>query len=170
MRRPYQHNPTSYRTTYPIPNIPTGEPSCQELGNVNAASPRGRVVRAALTLTLGYHGGLQSIAEHVGAQAPRCCMAVEPARLRRKEAWRWGAGGSGGAWLTMGRVNVYTLGLCTSRRRTTKRRGVGVSWRRSVNGSRLAARGSRFGQTLKRKCPSRIQTLTLFVHHTISSM
>ena len=89
LRRPYQPNPTSYRTTYPIPNIPTGEPSCQELGNVNATLPRDLVVRAALTLTPRYHGGLQSIAEHVGAQAPRCCMAVEPARLRRKEAWRW---------------------------------------------------------------------------------
>ena len=88
LRRPYQTNPTSYRTTYPIPNIPTGEPSCQELGNVNAASPRGRVVRAALTLTLGYHGGLQSIAEHVGAPGQWLAWHVEPARLRRM-AWRW---------------------------------------------------------------------------------
>ena len=82
---PYQPKPTSYRTYYPILELPTGEPSCQELGNVNAALPRDLVVRAALTLTLGYRSGLQSIAEHAGAQAPRHCMAVEPARLRRKE-------------------------------------------------------------------------------------
>ena len=89
MRRPYQPNPTSYRTYYPLLELPTGEPSCQELGNVNATLPRSVVVRAALTLPLGYHDGLQSIAEHVGAPGQRLAWHVEPARLRRKEAWRW---------------------------------------------------------------------------------